>query len=172
MLQIEQILIPLGISLVTVFVAFLIKWKHDKTTLESKKNKAISNIMLEVKSNIDAIKDNPVHYVIKDNIGHAKNLELDTAHYDSIVMSGLFEEYDQEYQVELASLYTIIKSSNQMNLKLTEIIALADADSKWYPSKLEAFSNAIQNRNDEISKKGTALLKKLSKKHSMIDNKN
>ena len=114
MSEIEQILIPLGISLITVFVAFLIKWKHDKTTLEDKKDKAISNLMLEIKTTVDFIRKNPVHYEItSEGVGKARNIELDTAFYDSLVTSGLFEEYDQDFQVELSSLYTIIKSSNQ-----------------------------------------------------------
>jgi len=173
MSEIEQILIPLGISLITVFVAFLIKWKHDTTTLENKKDKAISNLMLEIKTTVDFIRKNPVHYEItSEGVGKARNIELDTAFYDSLVTSGLFEEYDQDFQVELSSLYTIIKSSNQLNLKLMEIIALADAGSEWYPSKLDSFSRAIQRRNDMITKKGNLLYEKLSKTNSFIDKKN
>jgi len=153
----SDVWIGLVITLIAVLFTFLVQWLIEKKKTGNSKTKAIVGLKVEVLTNYTAVKNSPK--VVTDTSLTTQNfrtLELNTDMYDSFLYSGLFREFDIEFQIKLIALYELVKSSNQASERLLDIMGFADADSEWFKSRLNAFASAfnIRLRKTEESSKG------------------
>jgi len=79
-------------------------------------------------------------------------------------MSGLLEEFNQDIQMSLVSIYLYVKSANVKTGQVWQTITLTDPDNVWFPSKIQTLVAHIQNRNELMDEESVKLLKVLPQK--------